>query len=92
MKIITENWQKLKIYERISLVIGEICSILVILFACLQLFSIWNIAINVCEVLLGIVMITQSILQWKKNRAVAIFSLCVALFVFMIAFIISFFR
>lgn len=85
MKIITKNWHEMKIYERVSLIIGEICSILVILFACLRLFSIWNIAINVCEVLLGIVMITQSILQWKRNRGVALFS-------FMIAFIVIFLR
>ena len=92
MNKIKNIWIELKRYEKIAFVIGEICAVLVILFAGFQLLGIWDIAINVCEVLLGVLMITQTILQWKKNRTIAIFSLCVATFIFIVAFIIFFLR
>ena len=39
----------------------------------------------------GTSMISQAILQWKKNIGIAVFSLCVAVF-FIVAFIVLFIR
>ncbi|MNP77879.1 hypothetical protein D3C76_1753930 [compost metagenome] len=48
----------------------------------MQILDIWENAINVFEPLLGVLMVIQTIQNWKKNKAVAIFSLCVAIFIF----------
>lgn len=49
-----------------------------IIFAVVQIFSVWNYAVIVCEIFMGINMISQATLQWKTNKEIAIFSLCVA--------------
>jgi hypothetical protein len=54
----------------------------------MQILDIWENAINVFEPLLGVLMVIQTIQIWKKNKAVAIFSLCVAIFIFGISIFI----
>ena len=78
--------------EKCAFVINLFSSIIVIIFAFLQIFGVWKGAIVVCEIFMGISMISQAILQWKKNRGIAIFSLCVALFIFAVACFILFIR
>lgn len=90
MKIITEDFFDASKYEKCAFILQLISSIIVIICAFLQILGIWSRAINVCEIFMGISMISQAILQWKKNRGVAIFSLCVAIFIFAVAFFIIF--
>lgn len=59
-----------------------------IIFAVLQIFSVWNYAVIVCEIFMGINMISQVILQCETNKRIAIFSLCVAVCIFSIAIFI----
>lgn len=92
MEKIRNNWCAMYTYEKIVFVLGGICSISVIILACLQLLGIWEKAINVLEPLVGVSMVTQTILQWKKNKKVAAFSLCVAIFIFIVGFLILFNR
>ncbi len=92
MKILNRIWREMNIYEKISLVLGSICSVSVIVLGSLQLLGIWEKAINIFEPLLGVLMVTQGVLQWRRNKAVAVFSLCVAIFIFVVAFFIFFVR
>jgi hypothetical protein len=71
--------EKLLILTRIA------CSVIVIILALMQLIGIWDKAIYIFEPLMGIVMLIQAIEHWKKNRKLAVFSLAVALFVFVCA-------
>ncbi len=88
MEKINRAWCEMQIYEKISFVLGSICSVSVIILASLQLLGIWEKAINIFEPLLGVLMVTQAVLQWRRNKKVAVFSLCVAIFIFIITFII----
>ena len=76
--------------EQIAFCVGLISSLIVILSGIIHIMGINNMAVPICEVCMGITMITQAIMQWRKNRRIAIFSLCVAIFVFFVAFIIVF--
>lgn len=78
--------------EKVLSVISAICSISIIVLACMQIFSIWDNAINVLEPILGVLILIQAIQYWKKNKVVAIFNLCAAIFIFLVTifiFIIS---
>jgi len=92
MKKISEAFSNSSIYEKCAFIVQIISSLIVIIFAFLQIFQVWDAAIVVCEIFMGIAMIAQAILQWKKNRGVAIFSLGVAAFIFVVAVIVLFIR
>lgn len=92
MKKIKEAFLNASKHEKYALIIGVFSSIVVIICALLQIFGIWNGAIVICEIFMGISMISQAILQWKKNRWIAVFSLCVAIFIFAVACFILFIR
>ena len=77
-------------YEKVAFIVGTVSSIIVIILAMLQILGVWNSAIIVCEIFMGISMISQAILQWKTNKGIAIFSLCVAVFIFSIAIFLLF--
>ena len=90
MKRIKEAFGNMNRLEKVAFIVGLISSVLVIFCAILQLIGVWDDTIVICEICMGIAMITQAILQWKKNRSVAIFSLGVAIFIFAVAIFILF--
>ena len=92
MEKVKRAWCEMQLYEKIAFILGSICSVSVIVLASLQLLGIWDKAIDIFEPLLGVLMVTQGVLQWRKNKKVAIFSFCVAVFIFIVAFIINFIR
>ena len=79
-------------YEKVAFIVGTVSSIIVIILAMLQILGVWNSAIIVCEIFMGISMISQAILQWKTNKGIAIFSLCVAVFIFSVAIFVLFIK
>ena len=85
---IRDIWSQKQTYEKVLSVMGIICSIIIIILACMQILGIWKTAINVFEPLLGMLMLIQAIQNWKKNKVVAIFSLCVAIFIFLVTIFI----
>ena len=88
MKI--KDWDKKTMPFKILTIFGLIISITIIVLSLMQIFNIWDKAINVFEPLLGVLMIIQAIENWKTNRATAYFSLFVAIFMFLVAIIILF--
>ncbi len=92
MKKIKESFLNASKHEKYAVIVGVFSSIIVIICALLQILSIWNGAIVICEIFMGISMISQAILHWKKNRGIAIFSLCMAIFIFAVACFILFIR
>ena len=59
--------------DRIINVLIIILSVAVIVLAALQLFGIWEDAINVYEPLIGVVLLLQAKLFWTENRKIAVF-------------------
>ena len=89
-KVKLKDWNEKTIPFKILTIFGLIISVTIIVLALMQIFNIWDKAINVFEPLLGILMLIQAIENWKTNRATAYFSLFIAIFIFLIAIIILF--
>lgn len=83
-----ERWKKMTARDRIIHVLIIILSAAVIVLAALQLLGIWENSINVYEPLVGVVLLLQAKLFWKKDRKIAVMQLCAAGFVFICAFVI----
>jgi hypothetical protein len=79
---VAEIWSHNQTEEKVLSVMSSICSISIIILACMQISGVWNTAANVFEPLLGVLAIIQTIQNWKKNRVIAIASLCAAIFIF----------
>ena len=73
------------------LIVRVVASIIVVFCAALQLLGVWDKAINLAAPLMGIVLLLQAVQEWKKQRGVAIFGLCAALFIFGCAIVVWFF-
>ena len=86
-----KKWNERPRANKFMLVVRVVISFLVVVFAALQLLGVWDKAINLTAPLMGIVLLIQSIQEWKKQRSVAIFSLCAALFIFGCAIVVWFF-
>lgn len=85
-----KNWNNKSKMEKVIVIMKVIISIVVMVAASIQLFGVWDKAINIAVPLLGILMIVQAIPEWKTNRSVAILSICSAIFIFVCSFV-SFF-
>ena len=84
------KWKELPPADKFMLIVRIVASILVVVFAALQLLGVWDKAINLAAPLMGIVLLIQSVQEWKKQRGVAIFGLCAALFIFGCAILVWF--
>ena len=71
--------------EKILRIGTAVLSPAVICLAALQLLGVWENAILVYEPLMGIILLLQTIQYWNKDRKVAVFQLCAALFVLAVA-------
>lgn len=87
-----KGWKQLPKKERLLMVLITVFSFAVIALAMMHLLGVWNDAIYVYEPLMGVVMVLQAIQNWKRNKVVSIWSLCAALFVFVVAFVVVFLR
>lgn len=76
--------------KKILFIIRIVASIGVVIFAILQLLGIWNKAINVSAPLIGVVLLVQSIQEWKNSRGVAIFGLLSSMFIFICTIVVLF--
>lgn len=85
------KWRDLSQVDKFMLSVRIAASILVVVFAALQLLGVWDKAINLAAPLMGTVLLIQSVQEWKKQRGVAIFGLCAALFIFGCAIVVWFF-
>jgi len=83
-----ERRNKMTTRDRIINALIIVLSVAVIALATLQLFGVWEDSINVYEPLIGVVLLLQAKLFWRKNRKIAVVQLCAAGFVFICAFVI----
>lgn len=83
-----KNWNNKTGKDKILFIVRLFSSILVIMFALLQLLKIWDKAIYVAAPLVGIVLLVQGIQEFKNNRSVAIFSFGCSMFIFICAIVV----
>ena len=86
------KWKDVSLLHKIVSIISIIASLSVIVFAVLQIFDIWNQAINICIPLMGITMLCQAYIQWNTSRKVAYFSIGTAVFIFICAIVVFFIK
>ena len=77
-----------KIFENIINIIILICSICLIIFICLDLIGKCQKSTLVNFLLIGIINLSWTLLNWNKYRKCAIFSLCICIFT-LISFVIQ---
>lgn len=85
------KWRDISQADKFMLIVRVVASFLVVIFAALQLMGVWDKAINLAAPLMGVVMLVQSVQEWKKQRGIAIFGLCAALFIFGCTIMVWFF-
>ena len=92
MEKVKNTWSKKQTYEKVLSIIGTTCAISIIILAPIQILGIWNTAINIVEPLLGVLMLIQTIQNWKKSKGTAILSLLatILIFLFLIELIFDF--
>lgn len=86
-----EKWNERTNNEKLLIIVRIVASIGVVIFSMLQLLGVWEKAINVSAPLVGVVLLVQSIQEWKKSRGVAVFGLLCALFIFICTIVVLFF-
>lgn len=85
------KWKDFSTVDKVLYIARLIGTAGVIVFALLQMFDIWDKAINVSTPLMGVVLLLQAIQEWKKQRGMAILGLCTALFIFVCTIVVWFF-
>ena len=87
-----KSWKESTFVEKIAAILSIIICLAVVVLAILQIFKVWSTSIDLLVPLLGVNMLLQAFIQWKVNRWVSIFSLCVSGFIFICAIVIFFVR
>ena len=84
------EWKETSVLHKIVTVISILASLSTVVFAMLQIFDVWNEAINICMPLMGVTMLCQAYIQWNTSRKVAYFSIGTAVFIFICAIVVFF--
>lgn len=92
MKKLKEAFLEMNTVDKIAFIVGQAASLTVIISAILQIAGVWDAALTLCQICMGISLTAQAVMQWKKNRGIAILSLGVAVFVFSVAGVILFLK
>lgn len=87
-----KNWNERTTADKILIIMRIVISVVVMLAAMVQILGVWNKAINVAVPLVGILMLVQSIQEWKTSRASAILGLCTAIFIFVCSCVVFFMK
>ena len=86
------RWNEMTVSAQVMIIVRIVASIGVMVLAALQLLGVWDKAINLAAPLIGVVLLIQSIQEWKQHRGIAVFGLCAALFIFGCAIVVWFVR
>lgn len=89
MKMRTK-WKDAPTSYKIVTIISILASLSVAVLAVLQMFDVWEQAINVYMPLMGVTMLCQSYMQWNNSRKVAYFSIGTAAFIFICSIVVFF--
>lgn len=84
------KWNEMSTVNKVVLAVRIILSIVVVVLALLQILGVLENAINYTMPLLGVYFLILSIQEWKTQRSSALFSISVAIFIFIVAFVVWF--
>ena len=86
------KWEDAPLLHKVVTIISVLASLSVVVLAVLQMFDVWDQAINVFMPLMGVTMLGQSYMQWNNSRKVAYFSIGTAAFIFICSAVVFFFK
>ena len=86
------NRKDTSLLHKVVTVISVLASLSVVVLAVLQIFDVWDQAINIFMPLMGVTLICQSYIQWNGSRKVAYFSIGTAVFIFICSIVIFFLK
>lgn len=84
------KWKEMSTVSKVVLVVRIVLSIVIIILALLQILGVLENALNYTMPLLGVYFLIVSLQEWKTQRGAALFSIGVALFIFIVAFVVLF--
>ena len=84
------SWKDAPLLHKVVTIISILASLFVVVLAVLQIFDVWDQAINIFMPLMGVTMLCQSYMQWNNSRKVAYFSIGTAAFIFICTIIVFF--
>ncbi len=84
------KWKDTPLLHKIVTTVCILASLSVVVLALLQIFDVWNQAINIFMPLMGVTMLCQAYMQWNTSRKVAYFSIGTAVIIFICAIIVFF--
>ena len=84
------NWGNTPTSYKIVTIISILASLSTVVLSVLQMFDIWDQAINVFMPLMGVTMLCQAYIQWNNSRKVAYFSIGTAAFIFICTIVVFF--
>ncbi len=84
------KWSEKSTFNKVGSIAVIICSVLIIVFAVLQLLGIWENAVLAYMPLVCVNMLFFMVSYWKTNRGLAIFHLITAVFVLLCTIVILF--
>ena len=82
------KWKDAPLLHKVVIIISVLASLSVGVLAVLQMFDIWEQAINVFMPLMGVTMLCQAYMQWNTSRKVAYFSIGTAAFIFVCSIVV----
>ncbi|MBQ7012363.1 MAG: DUF3953 domain-containing protein [Oscillospiraceae bacterium] len=82
---IVQTWRERPLTVKIAMIIGMIAGTGIIIFVILGLTGVMENADNIFMPLLGVLMLTQGIREWKTSKITAVLSFAVAIFIAIVA-------
>ena len=83
-------WKDAPLLHKVVTIISILTSLSVVVLAALQVFDVWDQAINVFIPLTGVTMLCQAYTQWNVSRKAAYFSIGTAAFIFICSIVVFF--
>ena len=90
MEVSAMKWNEKSTFNKVGSVAVILCSVLIIIFAMLQLLGIWENAVLAYMPLACVNMLFFTVSYWKTNRGTAVFNLVAAVFVLLCTVVIVF--
>ena len=87
-----QNRKDISLTHKIVINVSILLSLSVIVLAIMQMFNIWENAINVFFPLCGVINLCQAYLHWNTSRKTAYFSIGTAVFNFICAILVFFIK
>ena len=84
------KWKETPLLHKIVTITSILASLSVVVLAVLQMFDIWERAINVFMPVMSVTMLCQAYMHWNKSRKVAYFSIATAAFILVCSIVVFF--